>query len=82
MAKKKTTAPKKQPEQTEQVKKGVVSNCSKVRFRKTPESTPDNVIDILDAGKGVIVLESDGEWTKVKVGKFEGYIMTQYIEVR
>lgn len=80
---KRSTAPKKQQEQIENVKKGVIANCAKVRFRKSPEAESlSNVIDILDSGKGVVILESDSEWTKVKVGKFEGYIMSQYIEVK
>lgn len=60
-----------------------VANCKKVRARKNPTTDEDNVIDELEEGKVVIVLDSSNpDWTRVELaGGIRAWIMSKYLEV-
>lgn len=60
-----------------------VANCKKVRARKNPTTEEDNVIDELEEGKAVIVLDSSNpDWTRVELaGGTRAWIMSKYLEV-
>ena len=60
-----------------------VTNCKKVRARKNPTTDEDNVIDELEKGKTVIVLDSSNpDWTRVELaGGTHAWIMSKYLEV-
>lgn len=60
-----------------------VANCKKVRARKNPTTEEDNVIDELEEGKTVIILDSSNpDWTRVELaGGTHAWIMSKYLEV-
>lgn len=60
-----------------------VANCKKVRARKNPTTEEDNVVDELEEGKAVIVLDSSNpDWTRVELaGGTRAWIMSKYLEV-
>lgn len=60
-----------------------VTNCKKVRARKNPTTEEDNVIDELDEGKVVVILDSSNpDWTRVELaGGTRAWIMSKYLEV-
>ncbi len=51
---------------------------NKVNFRKEA-NTDSDIIDELDLGSSLKVLEDKGEWVKVKKGEDEGYVKASYI---
>lgn len=59
-------------------------NSDAVKLRKEPESK--TVLDLLDEGKEVEILEQEGTWYKVKapteLGKVTGYISEEFLEVK
>ena len=63
--------------------KAKVANCKKVRIRENPTAEEDNVIDELEEGKTVIVLDSSNpDWTRVELaGEKRAWIMSKYLEV-
>jgi ribulose 1,5-bisphosphate synthetase/thiazole synthase len=64
---------------------GIVTNCSKLRVRKTPNANADNVICEIDANSEVIIDEtkSTNEFYKVCTGAgFEGFCMKRFITVQ
>lgn len=60
-----------------------VANCKKVRARKNPTTEEDNVVDELEEGKAVIILDSsNSDWTRVELaGGIRAWIMSKYLEV-
>ncbi|MBR4360649.1 MAG: polysaccharide deacetylase family protein [Clostridia bacterium] len=58
---------------------GTVAGGS-LHLRKEPSSS-GKVINTYKAGTKVDILENDGVWCKVKVGKSTGYMMTQYLKI-
>lgn len=60
-----------------------VANCKKVRARKNPTTEEDNVVDELEEGKVVIILDSSNpDWTRVELaGGTRAWIMSKYLEV-
>lgn len=60
-----------------------VANCKKVRARKNPTTEEDNVVDELEEGKAVIILDSSNpDWTRVELaGGTRAWIMSKYLEV-
>ena len=59
---------------------GTVAGGS-LHLRKEPNSSA-KVINTYKAGTQVDILENDGTWCKVKVGKNTGYMMTQYLTIK
>lgn len=57
-----------------------IAGAAMVNFRKTPETTPDNILGILNAGTKVEVIGDKGEWSEVVVGDRTGYIMSKFIK--
>lgn len=74
-----TVAEEKEPD----VLQAKVANCKKVRARKNPTTEEDNVIDELDEGKVVVILDSSNpDWTRVELaGGTRAWIMSKYLEV-
>lgn len=61
--------------------KAIVVNCKKVRVRKTPTTTEDNIIAELKEGSEVVVLDSSNpEWTLVDLGAQKAWIMSDYLK--
>ena len=56
---------------------GTVTGGS-LHLRKEPDSS-SKVIQTYKSGTQVEILENDGTWCKVQVGKNTGYMMTQYL---
>ena len=52
-----------------------------LKLRKEPDSSA-KVIQSYKSGTQVEILENDGTWCKVKVGKNTGYMMTQYLDIK
>lgn len=83
-AKKKTQAPVTEEVKVEvvaepiKIEKAVTVNCPKLNFRNEPNTDAD-VISVLAQGDQLKVVEDGAEWTKVKVGRKTGYVMTQFI---
>lgn len=74
----KTTVEEKQQEPI----KAVVANCKKVRLRKQPDASGNNVIDELVEGTEVIVLDaSNHKWTRVELKGVRGWIMSEYLRL-
>ena len=69
-----------QAEESEITYRGVVTGGS-LHLRKEP-SPSGKVVDTYKAGTEVDVLEMDGAWCRVQVGKKTGYMMTQYLEIK
>ena len=59
---------------------GTVTGGS-LHLRREPTST-GKVIITYKAGTKVDILENDGTWCKVQVGKSTGYMMTQYLSIQ
>lgn len=57
----------------------VVNNL--LNFRDGASKTA-NVLKVLSVGDEVEVLNIDGDWAEVVVGKTKGYVMAQYITVK
>lgn len=60
-----------------------VANCKKVRARKNPTTEEDNVIEELEEGTAVVVIDSSNpDWTRVELaGGTRAWIMSKYLEV-
>ncbi len=57
-------------------------NTSSLHLRKEPNASA-KVLNTYSKGKEVTVLENDGTWCKVQVGKKTvGYMMTQYLDIK
>lgn len=52
-----------------------------LHLRREPDSSA-KVIQTYKSGTEVEILENDGEWCRVKVGKNTGYMMTQYLTIK
>ena len=59
---------------------GTVTGGS-LHLRKEPDSSA-KVIQTYKSGTQVEILENDGTWCKVQVGKNTGYMMTQYLAIK
>lgn len=59
---------------------GTVTTSS-LHLRKEPNASA-KVINTYKKGKEVAVLENDGTWCKVQIGKSTGYMMTQYLDIK
>ena len=59
---------------------GTVTGGS-LHLRKEPDSSA-KVIQTYKSGTQVEILENDGTWCKVTVGKNTGYMMTQYLDIK
>lgn len=55
--------------------------ADKVNLREEAKANARSIGQI-NRGEKLVVLESEGEWTKVRCSKGEGYIKTQYIEMK
>lgn len=51
-----------------------------LKLRKEPSASA-KVLDTYKKGTEVTVLELDGEWCKVRVGKHTGYMMKEYLDI-
>ena len=51
-----------------------------LKLRKEPSATA-KVLDTYKKGTEVTVLEMDGDWVKVRVGKRTGYMMAEYLDI-
>ena len=58
-----------------------VCTANQVNLRTEPKSNARSVGQI-NKGEQLEILETEGEWSKVKCSKGEGYIKTQYIEMK
>ncbi len=58
---------------------GTVTSSS-LHLRKSPNASA-TVLNTYKKGTQVTVLENDGEWCKVQIGKRTGYMMTQYLDI-
>ncbi|MBR3108911.1 MAG: polysaccharide deacetylase family protein [Clostridia bacterium] len=68
--------------QAEEITYTGVVNTKSLHLRKEPSASA-KVIDTYSRGKEVTVLENDGTWCKVQVGKKTvGYMMTQYLDIK
>lgn len=76
-----TTEQEDATEETE-VKTGKVVGCKKLRLRKTPDTTYDNVIVELVAGTEVTIKEDQKDWLLVETKAGVGFVMSKYIEVK
>ena len=54
------------------------TNADKVNLRKD-KSESSEVIEELEKGSSLLVLEDNGDWLKVKDGETEGYVKSSYI---
>lgn len=71
---------KEEPKEPDKIK-AVVTNCKKVRARKTPNTHEDNVIAELKEGTEVVVLDSSNPgWTLVDLGAQGAWIMSDYLK--
>ena len=52
-----------------------------LHLRKEPDSSA-KVIQTYKSGTQVEILENDGTWCRVQVGKNTGYMMTQYLDIK
>ncbi len=59
---------------------GVVTGGS-LHLRKEPSSSA-KIINTYKSGTKVEILENDGAWCKVQVGKNTGYMMAQYLDIK
>ncbi len=59
---------------------GTVTGGS-LHLRREPDSAA-KVIQTYKSGTKVEILENDGAWCKVQVGKNTGYMMTEYLEIK
>lgn len=59
---------------------GTIDGAQMVNFRKTPETNPDNILGILNAGTKVEVIEDKGDWSEVVVGDKTGYVMSKFVK--
>ena len=55
--------------------------ADKVNLREEANANARSIGQI-NRGEQLVVLETEGEWTKVRCSKGEGYIKTQYIEMK
>lgn len=77
------TADEAATEETEpEVKTGTVVGCKKLRLRKTPDTTYDNVIVELVVGTEVTIKEDQKDWLLVDTKAGVGFVMSKYIEVK
>ena len=58
-----------------------ICTADKVNLREEAKANARSIGQI-NRGEKLVVLESEGEWTKVRCSKGEGYIKTQYIEMK
>ena len=55
--------------------------ADKVNLREEAKANARSIGQI-NRGEKLVILETEGEWTKVRCSKGEGYIKTQYIEMK
>ena len=67
--------------QAEEVTYTGTVNTATLHLRKEPNPSA-KVVNTYKKGTEVTVLENDGAWCKVKVGKNTGYMMTQYLTIK
>ncbi|MBQ9008193.1 MAG: SH3 domain-containing protein [Clostridia bacterium] len=58
-----------------------ICTADKVNLRVEPNANANYVAQI-NRGEKLVLLETEGEWTKVSCSKGEGYIKTQYIDIQ
>lgn len=56
-------------------------NTASLHLRKTPSAT-GKVLNTYKQGTQVQILENDGTWCKVQVGKRTGYMMAAYLDIK
>lgn len=54
------------------------TNADKVNLRKDKDANSE-VVEVLEKGSSLLVLEQNGEWLKVKDGETEGYVNSSYV---
>lgn len=54
-------------------------DCEKLNFRKSASMDAD-IIKVLEGTDKIEVISEDGEWTKVKVDRKNGFVMSKYIQ--
>lgn len=57
-----------------------IEGAAMVNFRKTPTTSPDNILGILNAGTKVEVISDHNDWSEIVVGDRTGYVMTKFIK--
>ena len=68
--------------QAEEITYTGVVNTKSLHLRKEPNASA-KVLNTYTRGKEVTILENDGTWCKVQVGKKTvGYMMTQYLDIK
>ena len=68
--------------QAEEITYTGVVNTKSLHLRKEPNASA-KVLNTYSRGKEVTILENDGTWCKVQVGKKTiGYMMTQYLDIK
>lgn len=63
------------------VKKGVVTGCTKLNVRKAPDATAE-IIGTIDAGETVVIHDEIGSFYKVGNPDGDEYCMKKYISVK
>lgn len=58
-----------------------VKGCSKLNFRRTAETSCNNVIDTISEGTIVMVIDKGyGDWTLISYKDKNGYVMSKFLE--
>ena len=60
--------------------KTAVVNTETLKLRKSP-STSSTVLELLDEGEKLEVIEEEGEWVKVKVSGITGYVSKEFVKI-
>ena len=60
--------------------KTVSNGKNYVNLRRTPTSSGGNVLKRIDSGEKVVILIPGDEWTQVRYGTLEGYMMTHFLK--
>lgn len=60
--------------------KTAVVNTETLKLRKGP-STSTTILELLDEGEKLEVIEEEGEWVKVKVSGITGYVSKEFVKI-
>ena len=69
-------------EKTPAKKKKAIYVVNKLLNFRDGASKTANVLKVLSIGDEVEVLNIDGDWAEVAIGKSKGYVMAQYITIK
>lgn len=63
-----------------QGKSGAVTGCERLNVRQTPDMTDsNNIIGVIDEGTLVDIIQTDGDFFKIRVNGIEGYCVKKFI---